>query len=125
MARFDRSAPKRLRQNAPGLRQLAHDYANRNSSGHFKASQQVDDFAFHDPDHFWTFLEWVVASDIPLAHLGDLGWGPLTWLLRRHPDEWAAKVAGFAARDARMRALVDGVDEDRVAPDVWRLLRRG
>ena len=57
-----------------------------------------------------------------MADLEDIGWGPLTWLLRRYPDDWVERVAGLARRESRMSALVSGVDQDRVAPDIWRQL---
>jgi hypothetical protein len=121
VTRSTRSARQNERQRDRVLFDLVRDY-DRKSPGHLDATQQVDDLAFDSPELFWKFLEAVVASDIPLSDLGDIGWGPLTWLLRRHPDGWAERVAGFARRDNRMRSLIDGVDQDRIAPDVWRRL---
>jgi hypothetical protein len=96
---------------------------DRTKPAHHVASQQVDDLAFDQPELFWRFLELAVGSDISLSALSDVGWGPLTWLLRRHPDDWAERIAGFALRDERMRALVSGVDQERIAPDVWRCIQ--
>jgi len=86
-----------------------------------EASQRVDDLAYHQPELFWRFLELVAGSDIPLGDLSDIGWGPLTWLLRRYPDDWGERVAGLAKRDERMMALAHGIDRDRIAPDIVRL----
>jgi hypothetical protein len=120
--RFARSGRKLERKRDLELSDLACRYADRTSPAHHEARQLVDDLAFDQPELFWRFLELVVGSDIPLTDLGDIGWGPLTWLLRRHPDDWGERVAGLAKSDERMRALIDGVDQDRIAPDVWRLL---
>lgn len=113
---------KRERKRDADLLLLARAYADRAQRGHADAAQQVDDLAFHQPELFWRFLELAVDSDIPLADLDDIGWGPLTWLLRRCPDDWGARVAGLAKRNTRMMALAKGVDRDRVAPDIARLL---
>lgn len=114
---------KRERKRDADLSVLAYEYADRASPRHADASQRVDDLAYHHPELFWRFLELVVGSNIPLDDLSDLGWGPLTWLLRRYPDDWGERVAGLAKSDGRMMTLAASIDDDRIAPDVVRLLR--
>ena len=111
------------------LGELLTAYLNRQAptgtaaqKAHFDATQQVDDLAFHDPETFWQFLEVALASEASAEDLGDIGWGPLTWLLRYYPDDFVERVEGLSRRDDRMRRLVASVEHDRVAPDIWRRL---
>jgi hypothetical protein len=130
VSRFDRGKRKQTDQRTDKwLRELLADYVNQIANdgthankAHFDAVQQVDDLAFHVPETFWRFLELALSSGTDLRLLGDIGWGPLTLLLRRHPDDFVERVAGFARRDARMRELVSGIEMDRIAPDVWRAI---
>lgn len=52
--------------------------------------------------------------------LRDLGESGLYWLLRRHPDDYDQRLAALVRRDERFRLLVQEIDSDRIAPDVWR-----
>jgi hypothetical protein len=131
MPRFKKTrASKAERRTVMQLKDILAAYADRRAgkgtrawNDHLDATQIVDDLAFHEPDLFWQFLELAAASDIDLDNICDLGWGPLTWLLRLHPDDYVEKVASAARRDPRLRWIVGGVDQDRVAPDIWRRLR--
>ena len=105
------------------LRELLAEYVSTTEQVRSDAGQQIDDLAFHEPELFWRLLEVALLADVDVERLRNIGWGPLTWLLRRFPDDFADRVAGAARRDARMRQIVAGVEQDRVAPDVWRRLQ--
>lgn len=132
MPRFRKDAARQSeRRTDEYLRDLLAAYADRRAStgsragrAHLDATQSVDDLAFHQPEIFWRFCEIATESDVSLEDLGDLGWGPLTWLLRLYPDTFAKRVADAAHGNPRMRSIVAGVDPDRVAPDVWRRLQK-
>lgn len=90
---------------------------------YFQASQQIEDLAMQEPETFWRFMELALDSPATAYELRDLGHGPLLWLLRYYPDNFDKRVAGAVRRDQRMRSLVGEMDQDRVAPDVWRQLK--
>lgn len=85
-----------------------------------EASSQVYDLAMFEPETFWYFMEYVAASNIPAENLNGLGECGLYWLLRHYPDSYDKRLAGLVREDERFRHLIQEVDPDRVAPDVWR-----
>jgi hypothetical protein len=107
------------------LKELLTAYVDRGATGgsitdqHLRASQQLDDLAMHDPERFWRFTEMALASSLEASALAGLGAGPLTWLLRWHPDDFDSRVAGMMRASAVMRTLVAEMDAERIAPDVW------
>jgi hypothetical protein len=80
---------------------------------------QLDDLAMHDPEAFWRFLLLLLERKPGLIHLVGLGAGPLTRLLRCHPDDFDERVAGLVRRDRQMWDLAAEIDRERVAPDVY------
>jgi hypothetical protein len=84
-----------------------------------EAKLQLDDLAMHDPEAFWRFLLLLLERKPGLTHLVGLGAGPLTWLLRWHPDDFDERVAGLIRRDGQMWDVAVEVDRQRVAPDVY------
>lgn len=81
---------------------------------------ELGDLAMFDPTVFWEFIEYVAESSTPAERLSGLGHGGLYWLLRRHPDDFDKRVAGLVRRDPRFRLLIEEIDPDCIAPDVWR-----
>jgi hypothetical protein len=114
---------KHAKRSEVRMKLLLAQYVSSISAEQLEASQVVDDLAFYDPTAFWTFIELAAESDFELERLKPIGWGPLTWLLRLHPDDFVERVAGGALRDPRIRWMVERIDQDRVAPDVWRRLQ--
>ena len=92
---------------------------------HLEASRQLHDLATDDPYTFWYFMEYVAASDVPADKLRGLGEFGLYNLLRKHPDEFDILVAALVRDDERIRHLIREVDQDRIAPDVWRKIEAG
>lgn len=84
-----------------------------------EAKLQLDDLAMHDPEAFWHFLLLLLESRSGRNHLVGLGAGPLTWLLRWHPDSFDERVAGLIRRDTQMWDVAIEVDRERIAPDVY------
>ena len=72
----------------------------------------------YDPEAFWQFLLLFLERRSGLTDLVGLGLS-LTWLLRYHPDQFDERVAGLVRRDRQAREIVSGIDQERIAPDVW------
>jgi hypothetical protein len=54
-----------------------------------------------------------------LDDLVGLGAGPVTWLLRWHPDQFDERVAGLIRRDRQMWEIGIEIERERIAPDVF------
>ena len=130
MPRFQRGASSKTeRLYEKRLDELLAAYVDRKAKdgtperdAHFEATTMVGVMAIAEPEGFWRFMERALGADVDESALGDLGWGPLTELLRHHPDQFIERVEGAAARSPRMRRLVYEISQDRVAPDIWRRL---
>lgn len=85
-----------------------------------EACIELGNLAMWEPSTFWEFIEYVAASSAPIEQLKGLGDIGLYSLLRNYPDSYDKLIAGLVRRDERFRILIQEVDSDRVAPDIWR-----
>ena len=108
----------------PAMRRLVEAYLNDGGAGpepeaYRAAKQQLDDLAMHEPEALWEFLILLLEGRPGLDDLVGLGAGPVTWLLRRHPDQFDERVAGLIRRDRQMWEIGIEIERERIAPDVF------
>lgn len=109
---------------APAMRRLLQAYLNDGGAGpepeaYRAAKQQLHDLAMHEPEALWEFLQLLLEGRPGLDDLVGLGGGPVTWLLRWHPDQFDERVTGLIRRDPQMREIGIEIEPERVAPDVY------
>ena len=81
--------------------------------------EAVGDMSAHDPEQCWRFLTIAMRSGLSDAQLAALSAGPFEDMMKRHGDDFIARVEAEARQDPGMRVLVATVWRAGMRDGLW------